>query len=102
MFKNKTILTKSIKIRLKMAIKEIPIVEKRKLVASGASVMLVVPKQWLEENDLEKGDEVLMVANGDLMFRKITKENVDKIKQQLGNHSLAGSPAVVQESKIST
>lgn len=85
-----------------MTIKEIPIVEKRKLVASGASVMLVVPKQWLEENGLEKGDEVLMVANGDLMFRKITKENVNKIKQQLSNHGLAGSPAVIPESMTST
>lgn len=68
-----------------MTIKEVPIVEKRKLVASGSSVMLVVPKQWLEENKLDKGDEVLMVANGDLVFKKMTKENVDKIKTQLAH-----------------
>jgi antitoxin component of MazEF toxin-antitoxin module len=70
-----------------MTIKEVPIVEKRKLVASGASVMLVVPKQWLEENQLDKGDEVLMVANGDLCFKKMTKENVDKIRNQLNTHT---------------
>jgi antitoxin component of MazEF toxin-antitoxin module len=69
-----------------MTIKEVPIVEKRKLVASGASVMLVVPKQWLEENKLDKGDEVLMVANGDLTFKKMTKDNVDKIRRQLNTH----------------
>ena len=85
-----------------MTIKEVPMVEKKKLIASGASVMLVVPKQWLEENGLNKGDEVLMVANGDLTFKKITKENVDKIRNQLSDHNLVGSPAVVQESKIST
>lgn len=76
---NKINLTKSMKI------KEIPIVEKRKLVASGSSVMLVVPKQWLEENNLARGDEVLMVANGNLTFQKITEENVTKIRNQLFN-----------------
>lgn len=70
-----------------MDIEHAPIVEKRKLVASGSSVILVVPKQWLEENDLEKGDEVLMVANGDLTFKKMTKENVDKIRNQLNTHT---------------
>lgn len=68
-----------------MTIKEVPIVEKKKLIASGASVMLVVPKQWLEDNGLNKSDEVLMVANGDLTFKKMTKENVDKIRNQLAS-----------------
>ena len=85
-----------------MTIKEVPMVEKKKLIASGASVMLVVPKQWLKENNLEAGNEVLMVANGDLMFRKITQENVDRIKHQLSNHIPTGSPAVVSKSKSST
>ncbi|MGA2130297.1 MAG: AbrB/MazE/SpoVT family DNA-binding domain-containing protein [Candidatus Pacearchaeota archaeon] len=76
-----------------MTIKDVPIVEKRKLVASGSSVMLVVPKQWLEENGLDKGDEVLMVANGDLSFKKMTKENVDKIRNQLANHTQTSSLA---------
>lgn len=70
-----------------MTIKEVPIVEKKKLVASGASVILVVPKQWLEENQLTAGNEVLMVANGDLTFKKMTKENVDKIRNQLNTHT---------------
>ena len=70
-----------------MEIKEVPIVEKRRLVASGASVILVVPKQWLAENELQAGNDVLMVANGDLTFKKLTKENVDKIKNQLSNHT---------------
>ena len=81
-----------------MAIKEVPIVEKRKLVASGASVMLVVPKQWLEENGLDRGDEVLMVANGDLTFKKMTKENVDKIRNQLNTHT---SSVATENSEIS-
>lgn len=73
-----------------------PIVEKRKLVSSGASVMLVVPKQWLLENNLEAGQEVLMVANGDLCFKKMTKENVEKIRNQL---SLDSSQSVATDSQ---
>lgn len=51
-----------------MEIKNIPIVEKKKLVASGASVVVVIPKQWLKENGLGVGSEVLMVANGDCPY----------------------------------
>jgi antitoxin component of MazEF toxin-antitoxin module len=74
-----------------------PIVEKRRLVASGSSVMLVVPKQWLEENGLDKGDDILMVANGDLTFKKMTKENVDKIRNQLSYHNQTSSVATDRE-----
>ena len=74
-----------------------PIVEKRRLVASGSSVMLVVPKQWLEENQLMAGNEVLMVANGDLTFKKMTKENVEKIRNQLSNHNQTSSVATERE-----
>lgn len=66
-----------------MEIEQIPIVEKRKLIASGSSVMLVVPKQWLEERGLKAGNEVLMIANGDLTFQKMTKENIERIRNQL-------------------
>ncbi|MBU0958193.1 MAG: AbrB/MazE/SpoVT family DNA-binding domain-containing protein [Nanoarchaeota archaeon] len=60
-------------------------VEKRKLVASGSSVVAVIPKQWLEGNGLKAGDEVLMIANGDLKFQKMTGENIERIKNQLNN-----------------
>ncbi len=66
-----------------MEIKHIPIVEKKKLVASGASVVVVIPKQWLKENGLEAGSEVLMVANGDLKFMKINKESISKLRKSL-------------------
>ncbi len=69
-----------------MEIQHTPIVEKRKLIASGSSVALIVPKQWLKEHGLEAGEEVLMIANGDLRFMKIEKESVEKIRNQLANH----------------
>ena len=70
----------------------IPLIERRKLVKSGTSVVLSIPREWLKENGLAVGDEVLMVSNGNLKFMKINKENVDKIRNQL-SHSQAGPPA---------
>jgi len=68
-----------------MEIKHVPIVEKKKLMLSGGSVVLSVPKQWLDENGLKAGEEVLMVANGDLKFMKIDKESISKLRNQLSN-----------------
>lgn len=52
---------------------------------SGSSIVLSVPKEWLDENGLSLGDEVLMIANGDLKFMKIDKKNIDKLRHQLSN-----------------
>jgi len=82
-----------------MDIKHIPIVEKKKLVASGASVVVVIPRQWLEENGLGAGSEVLMVANGDLKFMKISKDNVDKLRKSLVH--IQTDSIVLDSSKVS-
>ena len=79
----------------------VPMIERKKLTASGTSVVITVPKNWLNENDLQAGDEILMVANGDLTFMKMTPENVMKIRNQL-THNPAGFPAKLQkESSLS-
>jgi hypothetical protein len=64
-------------------IKSAPLVEKRKLITSGSSVVLAVPRKWLEENGLSAGEEVIMVANGNLEFMKPTPENVARINQRV-------------------
>jgi len=64
-------------------LKNPPIVEKRKLVASGASIVLSLPKKWIEENGLSIGDEVIVVANGDLQLMKNNKENVERINDKI-------------------
>ena len=64
-------------------IKIFPKVEKRKLMASGSSVVLTVPKEWLVENDLDAGEEVMMIMNGSLNFTPITEENITKIRNHL-------------------
>jgi antitoxin component of MazEF toxin-antitoxin module len=60
-------------------LKNPPLVEERKLVASGASIVITLPKKWLEENKLKAGSEVIIVANGDLQIFNKNKENVDRI-----------------------
>ena len=60
-----------------------PIVEKRRLVKSGASVVLTLPKKWLEENNLEAGSEIIVVANGDIQILKSNKENVDRLNEKI-------------------
>lgn len=62
-----------------------PFVDRRKLIASGTSIVLTIPKTWLEEQGLEAGDEVLMVANGNILIQKITQESVQQVRRQLQN-----------------
>ena len=64
-------------------LKNPPIVEKRKLVKSGASVVLTLPKKWLEENDLEAGSEIIVVANGDIQILKSNNENVKRLNEKI-------------------
>lgn len=64
-------------------LKNPPIIEKRKLVASGASIVLSLPRKWIEENGLKIGDEVIVVANGDLQLMKNNQENVERINDKI-------------------
>ena len=53
-----------------------PLVDRRKLITAGSSVVISIPKKWLNENGLAAGDELLMIANGDLTFKKMTEKNI--------------------------
>lgn len=61
----------------------IPLIERRKLTRSGTAVVIRVPQDWMKENGLKEGDDVIMVANGDLVFKKITPQNIEAIRSQL-------------------
>ena len=67
----------------------IPKIERRKLSTSGGSVVLTVPREWMEEHQLSVGDDVLMVANGDLMFTTITDEKIKSLKEKLNLNSIS-------------
>ncbi|HLC33120.1 MAG TPA: AbrB/MazE/SpoVT family DNA-binding domain-containing protein [Candidatus Nanoarchaeia archaeon] len=62
---------------------EMPIVTHRTLVASGGSVVVTIPPEWLKQNNLQAGDRVLLVANGHLTVLKDNPELVNQIKNQL-------------------
>lgn len=85
-----------------------PVIEERRITKSGASLIMTLPKAWVDENGLTEGETILVRANGHLEIRVKNEENIKKMNQEVLsvrnqlNHSLAGSPAVVQESKIST
>ena len=64
-------------------LKNAPTIEERKLVASGSSIVITLPKKWLEENKLIAGSEVIVVANGDLQILNKNKENVERINHKI-------------------
>lgn len=66
-------------------LKNPPSVEERKLVASGASIVITLPKRWLEENKLKAGSEVIVVANGDLQILNKNKENVERLNKKISS-----------------
>ncbi len=62
---------------------ETPIVEIRKLIRSGKMVIAVLPKRWLEENQIVAGDSIISVSNGNLTFMKLTDENKKLLSKKL-------------------
>jgi len=56
---------RNIEKEIKMAEKKI-FSDTRKLIQVGDSYMIAIPPVWLKQHGLEKGDEVLIVANADL------------------------------------
>jgi bifunctional DNA-binding transcriptional regulator/antitoxin component of YhaV-PrlF toxin-antitoxin module len=49
----------------------------RHLVALGSSLALIIPKGWARYNELEKGDPVEVVVNGEIKIRPLKDdENV--------------------------
>ena len=64
-------------------LKNAPTIEERKLVKSGASIVITLPKKWLEENKLDAGSEVIVVANGDLQILTSNKENVERLNEKI-------------------
>ena len=66
-------------------LKNPPSIEERRLVASGASIVITLPKRWLEENKLKAGSEVIVIANGDLQILNKNKENVERMNKKISS-----------------
>ena len=63
---------------------ELPIILKRTLVANGDYLMISVPPEWLKQNNLQKGDSVILVANGNLTIHVDNREIRSTLSQKLG------------------
>jgi len=74
-----------INISMEFNIKNGVMLETRKLMKSGTSTVVTIPTEWLKEHGLEAGQEVLMLANGDLHFMTLTKDNVDRVNKEITN-----------------
>jgi len=65
----------------------LPIIVRRRLSISGASLVISIPKEWLDEKGLTQGDKVILVANGDLTIHKddpsVVKELSAKLRQEI-------------------
>ena len=62
---------------------ELPIIIKRTLVANGDSLMISIPPEWLKQNNLQKGDSVILVANGNLTIHVDNPEIRNMLSQKL-------------------
>ncbi len=69
----------------------LPIVTHRTLAASGGSVVVTIPTEWLKQNNLKAGDTVILVANGHLTVIKDNPNIINQIKQSLTLPSLTPS-----------
>lgn len=64
----------------------VPIVKRAKLLTSGTSTLVAVPAQWIKDQGLAPGDDIILVANGNLTIMKSDKENIQRLRNQLSDH----------------
>jgi antitoxin component of MazEF toxin-antitoxin module len=58
-----------------------PLLEKRKIYAAGKSLAVTLPRAWLNYFGIKAGDEVEIVANGNLIIRPIPSPEVEEVWQ---------------------
>ena len=68
---------------MEIDIKNMPTFEKRKLVRSGASFVVSLPRKWLEEHGLAEGGDIIVKANGELKIEVANEENINKMNEQI-------------------
>ena len=55
-----------------------PLLETRKIYAAGNSLAVTLPRGWLRYFGIKAGDEVEVIANGNLVIRPIRSPGVDE------------------------
>lgn len=61
--------------------KSFPTIKKRKIIKSGNSLVVTLPKEWLEDRKLSEGDELMMIVDEDIQIKEPTDKNIDKLKR---------------------
>lgn len=62
---------------------ELPIITRRTLTSSGDSTVIAIPTEWLKQRGLQRGDSVILIANGNLTVHKDEPEICKKLSEQL-------------------
>lgn len=62
-------------------IKRRPIMMSKKIMKVGGSKVIVIPPEWLEQHNLQEGDEVTLVANCDI--RICAPDKSEKVYDQI-------------------
>ncbi len=62
---------------------EMPTINERRVTVSGSSLIMTLPKSWIEENDVKPGDKILVKANGHLEVRVKNDENIKKMNAEV-------------------
>lgn len=60
----------------------LPILETRKIHPLGdGGLAVLLPKQWAEKQNIEKGDDVLVLADGRIVIEKPTDKRIQEIQK---------------------
>ncbi|MBS3115651.1 AbrB/MazE/SpoVT family DNA-binding domain-containing protein [Candidatus Woesearchaeota archaeon] len=54
---------------------------------SGDSVTVAIPTEWLKQNELKKGDEIILIANGKITISKETPELIRDLSNSITTNS---------------
>lgn len=56
----------------------IPTRRKQKIVRTGSSSCIIIPKSWLDYNSLKQGDEVIVTDRNKILTVELTTPNLNK------------------------
>jgi hypothetical protein len=68
-------------IYLNLSVIRMPTLETRNLIQVGDSLMIALPAGWLRYNSMRKGDQVTVIANGEIRVRPVKVEEHEKRKE---------------------
>lgn len=62
---------------------KMPVLEERRVTKSGSSLIMTLPKEWIEEHGIKEGDKILVKANGHIEVRVKSEENLKLMNEEI-------------------